>query len=143
MNKKAELFQAYLQENKITCFTVEEVQDDPLNSVVFRSLLEVDRQRLPVIVILDSSIYCVIRVLVAPRVMREDNEVDILRELDRLNRSYKAFKYYLDEEGSIILDCSILFRNGQTDGGLIYTMFDVMIRNLTSEYKKLMQLSWK
>lgn len=143
MNKKAELFKAYLEENNIASFTIDEVKDDPLNSVVFRSNLEVDRQRLPVAVVLDSSIYCIMRVLIAPRAVRGDNETELLKELDRLNKSYKAFKYYLDNEGSVVLDCCVLFRNGEVDGGLIYTMFDVMVRNLSSEYKKIMQLIWK
>ena len=32
MNKKAELFDAYLKDKKITAFTVDEIKDDPLHS---------------------------------------------------------------------------------------------------------------
>ena len=36
MNKKAEDFKKYLETKAITCFTVEEIDDDQLNTVVFR-----------------------------------------------------------------------------------------------------------
>ena len=57
MNKKAESFKKYLDDNKIKSFTVDEIADDQLNSVVFRSNIEINGQQLPTIVVLDSSIY--------------------------------------------------------------------------------------
>ena len=143
MNKKAEAFKNYLDERKIICFTVDEIKDDALNSVVFRSNIEINGQQLPTIVVLDSSIYGIVRVLVAPRVLNDANEAALLKELNRLNKSYKSFKYYFDDNGSLVLDCCILFKAGEADGDLIYTMFDVIIRHLNDEYKKLMQLIWK
>ena len=142
MNKKAEAFKNYLDERKITCFTVDEIKDDALNSVVFRSNIEINGQQLPTIVVLDSSIYGMVRVLVAQRVLNDANEAELLKELNRLNKGYKSFKYYFDDNGSLILDCCILFKD-DSDGDLIYTMFDVIIRHLNGEYKKLMQLIWK
>ena len=65
MNKKAQLFQEYLQEKNINCFQVQEVPEDALNTVVFRSSIEVEGQQLPTLVITDSSIYTMIRVRVA------------------------------------------------------------------------------
>ena len=56
MNKKAELFQDYLKEKQITAFTVDEIKDDALNTVVFRSHIDVGGNQLPTLVILDSSI---------------------------------------------------------------------------------------
>ncbi len=143
MNKKAEAFKNYLDERKITCFTVDEIAGDNLNSVVFRSNIEINGQQLPTIVVLDSSIYGMVRVLVAPRVLNDANEAVLLKELNRLNKSYKSFKYYFDNSGSLVLDCCILFKAGEADGDLIYTMFDVIIRHLNGEYKKLMQLIWQ
>lgn len=42
MNKKAESFKKYLDDKKITCFTVDEIAGDNLNSVVFRSNIEIN-----------------------------------------------------------------------------------------------------
>lgn len=143
MNSKAESFKTYLDKNKITSFTIEKIKDDQLNSVIFRSNIEVNGQQLPTIVILDSSIYGMIRILVAPKVLNDNNETELFKEVNNLNKAYKSFKYYFDNEGSLIADCCVLLKDGTVDGDLIYTMFEVIIRNLNSEYKKLMQLIWK
>lgn len=143
MNSKAESFKAYLNEKNITSFTIDEIKNDQLNSVVFRSNIEINGQQLPTIVILDSSIYGMIRVLVAPKVLNDKNEVGLLKEINTLNKAYKSFKYYFDNEGSLILDCCVLLKEDSADGNLLYTMFEVIIKNLSNEYKKLMQLIWK
>ena len=64
MNAKAEKFQAYLKNAKLQDFTPEEIVDDPLEAVVFRSHLALEEARLPVLVIWDTSIYGIIRILV-------------------------------------------------------------------------------
>lgn len=143
MNSKAESFKAYLNEKNITSFTIDEIKNDQLNSVVFRSNIEINGQQLPTIVILDSSIYGMIRVLVAPKVLNDKNEAGLLKEINALNKAYKSFKYYFDNEGSLILDCCVLLKEDSADGNLLYTMFEVIIKNLSNEYKKLMQLIWK
>lgn len=143
MNSKAESFKAYLNEKNITSFTIDEIKNDQLNSVVFRSNIEINGQQLPTIVILDSSIYGMIRVLVAPKVLNDKNEAGLLKEVNVLNKAYKSFKYYFDNEGSLILDCCVLLKEDSVDGNLLYTMFEVIIRNLSNEYKNLMQLIWK
>lgn len=143
MNSKAESFKAYLNEKNITSFTIDEIKNDQLNSVVFRSNIEINGQQLPTIVILDSSIYGMIRVLVTPKVLNDKNEAGLLKEVNALNKVYKSFKYYFDNEGSLILDCCVLLKEDSVDGNLLYTMFEVIIRNLSNEYKKLMQLIWK
>lgn len=143
MNGKADSFKAYLDEKKITSFTVDEMKDDQLNSVVFRSNIEINGQQLPTIVVFDSSIYGMIRLLVAPKVLNDKNETELFKEVNNLNKTYKSLKYYFDNEGSLIVDCCVLLKDGKVDGDLIYTMFEVIIRNLNSEYKKLMQLIWK
>ncbi len=143
MNRKASSFNKYLKEKEIVCFNVEEIADDPLKTVVFRSFLTIDAQQLPTIVILDNSVYGIIRVLIAKNALNEKNELNLLRRINEFNRTYKAFKYYFDEEGSLILDCSILLEGYKASGSLIYTMFDVMVKHLNQEYKELMRLIWE
>lgn len=143
MNKKAELFKKYLDDKKITCFQVDEIAGDQLNTVVFRSSISVEGQSLPTILILDSSIYGMIRVLVAPKALNEGNEDGLHKAVNAINKKYKAFKYYFDDDGSLVLDCCILMPLGEADGDLIYTMFDVLIKHLESEYRPLMQTIWK
>lgn len=143
MNTKAEKFQQYLKEKNITVFTVDEIQDDTLNTVVFRSHFDIQGNQLPVIVILDSSIYGIIRVLVVPKAVQEGNEVALQRLINQYNKQYKSFKYYIDDECNLILDTCILCRDGEVDGDMIYTMFDVLITHLQDAYKDTMKVIWQ
>lgn len=142
MNKKAVAFKKYLDEKQITCFTIEEVADDKLNTAVFRSQIDVEGQLLSTIIILDSSIYGIIRVKVASSALKDGNEAVLLRRLNELNRQYKIFKYYFADDGSLFLDSYVLNNSGQVDGDMIYTVLDVIIKHLNAEYKNLMKLIW-
>lgn len=99
MNKKAELFDAYLKDKKITAFTVDEIKDDPLHTTVFRSHIEVGGTRLPTIVILDSSIYAMIRILVAPKALREDNKPALRELMDSYNRAVQVVQVLHGQRG--------------------------------------------
>lgn len=142
MNKKAAVFKKYLDEKQITCFAIEEVADDKLNTAVFRSQIDVEGQQLPTIIILDSSIYGIIRVKIASSALNENNEAVLMKRLNELNRQYKIFKYYLADDGSLFLDSYVLNNSGQVDGDMIYTVLDVIIKHLNAEYKNLMRLIW-
>ena len=142
MNKKAENFKKYLDDKGIKAFTVDEIKDDRFQTVVFRSAADINGNRLPLIVILDTSIYGMIRILVAPKVLHDDNEAAVLKLLNTYNKQYKSFKYYVDDEGSLILDTCVLLKDDEVDGDLIYAMFDVIIRHLGESYKELMKSIW-
>jgi len=64
--------------------------------------------------------------------------VAILREINKVNRQYKVFKYYLTDDGSLYLDSCLLCQNGRLEGDMIYTVLDVIIKHLEKEYKKIM-----
>lgn len=142
MNKKAENFKKYLDDKGIKAFTVDEIKDDRFQTVVFRSAADINGNRLPLIVILDTSIYGMIRILVAPKVLHDDNEAAVLKLLNTYNKQYKSFKYYVDDEGSLILDACVLLKDDEVDGDLMYAMFDVIIRHLGESYKELMKSIW-
>ena len=142
MNKKAQIFQEYLEEKKITCFQVQEVSDDALNTVVFRSSIEVEGQQLPTLVITDSSIYTMIRVRVANQALKESNEQALIKAINKINAQYKIFKYYFAEDGALILDSYLLERPEELDGDMVYTVLDIIVKHLLAEYKNIMKLIW-
>lgn len=143
MNKKAATFQNYLQEKNITCFQVEKIADDPLNTVVFRSFIEVDKQQLPVWIILDSSIYTMVRVQVAKSALKATNG-EVLKDLmNKVNAAYKIFKYYLTPEGTLVVDAYILNKPEEVDPEMIYTVLDVLLKHLQKEYRNIMQVIWQ
>ena len=143
MNKKAETFKSYLDEQKIEgVFKVEELEDD-FDTVIYRSQLDINGNKLPTAVIFDKSVYGMIRLLVAPKVMTEKNQLEVLRLIDSYNRRYKAIKYYIDEAGSLILDvCLISSDEEESVGEMVYAMFDVIIRHLNEAYKDIMHSIW-
>ena len=142
MNKKAEIFKKYLEENGINCFQVDEIADDELNTVVFRSNIAVEGQMLPTLILADSSIYTVIRVQVAVAALKEENQVELIKTINELNRTYKVFKYYFDANGDLLLDSVIPAPIDQLDGDMVYTILDVMVQHLNSEYRNLMKKIW-
>ena len=142
MNKKAQIFQEYLQEKNITCFQVQEVPDDALNTVVFRSSIEAEGQQLPTLVITDSSIYTMIRVRVANAALKEGNETELLKAIGKLNSHYKIFKYYFAEDGALILDSYLLEKPEELDGDMVYTVLDIIVKHLLAEYKNIMKAIW-
>ena len=142
MNKKAQIFQEYLQEKNITCFQVQEVPNDELNTVVFRSSIEGEGQQLPTLVITDSSIYTMIRVRVANAALKEGNETELLKAIGKLNSHYKIFKYYFAEDGALILDSYLLEKPEELDGDMVYTVLDIIVKHLLAEYKNIMKAIW-
>ena len=142
MNKKAELFKAFLDEKKIPAFQMREVPEDKLNTVVFSSFIAVEGERLETLVILDSSIYGMIRVRVANAALKEGNEVAMEKAVNELNAKYKVFKYYFAADGTLILDACIPARVGEVDCEMIFTILDVIVKHLEEEYKNVMKTIW-
>ena len=71
MNEKAQNFKELFRWKNMTCFRVEEVENDKFNAVVFHSSININGQLLPMGIILDDSIYGLIRVQVAPSVTKQ------------------------------------------------------------------------
>lgn len=142
MNEKAKKFSQYLKEKEIKAFTTEELKDD-LHTVVFRSRMDIQGNSLPTIVVWDDSIYGMIRILVAPKALNETNKTALLELLNGYNKKYKSFKYYVDDEGSLLLDACLLTKTNEADGDMVYIMFDVFIQHLNEVYKEIMKVIWQ
>ena len=144
MNKNAESFKNYLDEKGITSFEVEEMEDDERETVVFRSFIAVEGQQLPTAVIIDNSVFSVIRVLVSPKAVSEENQFDLLKLLNGENVQYKPFKFYCDDSGALLMDTSIVTPgDDRLKGETIYLMFEVIINYLNNSYRNIMKTIWK
>lgn len=144
MNQKAEEFKKYLDEKKIEgVFAIEEVEgDDEWQTALFRSQVDIQGNKLPTVVIFDKSVYGLLRVLIAPQVLREDNETAVLKLVNDYNKKYKAFKYYVDDAGSLVLDICMIASDGKDAGDMVYAMYDVIIQHLGESYKEIMKSIW-
>ena len=142
MNPKAQSFQEYLDKEKLQDFTPEEISGEDLKPVVFRSHLALKEVRLPVVVVWDLSIYGMVRILVVQKALKKANETALLKQINETNRKYKAFKYYLDEEGNLVLDACILCRGQKVDGELVCILFNTLARHLEEACGQGMKVIW-
>lgn len=93
MNTKAEKFKAYIDKVDPKAFMVDEIKDDERHSVAFRSGIEVKGQRLPFLVLIDDSIYVMLRIFVATQVVNDGNKAAIYDFINQGNKEYKVFKF--------------------------------------------------
>lgn len=141
MNVKAEKFVKMLEENKIACFEKQEVKDD-LNTVLFRSFMEIEGVQLPVIVVTDDSIFTLFRTLVSSNGVNDKNRAQVVSLINKLNCGYKAFKYLVSDNGEIILDACMPASNEYFDPNLIRAIIDIAIKNLSENYRSIVKATW-
>ena len=142
MNKNAEAFKNYLDEKKIEVFAIEETPDDAQETAVFRSHIIVAGQQLPTIVITDKSIFTLIRVQIAPQVLKDENKAALLDFVNGENLKYKPFKLYFNANGTLLLDFCLINADDELKGDTIYLMFDVIINYLNANYQEIMKSIW-
>lgn len=139
-NEKADKFLKFLAENKINVFSSESLSDE-LKTVVFRSRIETNGQILPMAVIIDNSVFTIIRTQVASGLSIEKQD-KVIVYLNALNEKYKIFKYYLRPDGIIFVDVCIPFVNETFDSNMIQLMLSVLVQNLEETFTELMSLIW-
>ncbi len=146
MEKKAEVFQNYVNEHDAEAFEMAEVPDDEQHTVIFRSHLRVDGQQLPVVVILDQSVFSMVRVQISPNCRTDENELAVLRAANVKNLGYKPFKLYFDPDGSLLLDSCLLTRDEGDGyahlGDQIYTLLGSISDFLNGNYRDIMKEIW-
>jgi hypothetical protein len=131
-----------LDDHKIGCFHEEQIKDE-LNTTLFRSVMEIEGQRLPMVVVIDDSIYVVSRVLVAGKCVNEKNRAEVTGFINRLNGLYKTFKFYLTDTGEIVMDACIPTTIEHFEPDMIRAMIDLGIKCLEEgNYRALMKIVW-
>lgn len=141
MITKAKKFKEFLEENRIKCFLEENINDD-FKTTVFRSYMEIEGQNIPVVIILDSSIYSIVRIMIIPKVLSKHSKNEILDYINELNRKYKVFKYYITQEGDLCLDSCLPSSQENFNPETIYTIIDVILKHLKEEYPIFMKKIW-
>ncbi|MBQ8418211.1 MAG: YbjN domain-containing protein [Phascolarctobacterium sp.] len=141
MNVKATKFNEFLQANNITCFNAQAIENE-MHSVLYRSFMEVNGQNLPTMVVVDDSIYVMVQVRVAGAVVKEGNRVAVMEHINALNEKYKVFKYYINENGDIVIESCIPSTDEDFVPGLIHAVIDVILKHLQEEYPQIMKNVW-
>ncbi len=145
-NTKALDFQEFLMENNIGVFSSETLDDD-YNTVIFRSKIETHGQLLPMAIIIDMSIFTVIRTQIVTGV--EKARRPAMKEyLNSLNERFKIFKYYLRDDGTLddgtlMLDVCLPFVDETFDSKMIQLMLSVIVQHLEAVYQDIMAEVWR
>lgn len=140
-NTKALDFQEFLMENNIGVFSSETLDDD-YNTVIFRSKIETHGQQLPMAIIIDMSIFTVIRTQIVTGV--EKARRPAMKEyLNSLNERFKIFKYYLRDDGTLMLDVCLPFVDETFDSKMIQLMLSVIVQHLEAVYQDIMAEVWR
>lgn len=139
MNSEAAKFATYLKNNNVDSFNVEELADEH-NSVIFRSSFIVHGQYIPMGIIIDDTIFAIIRVNIAVRAVTDDNYFEIFNLIMRLNNKSKLFKYYLTPDLSIILDICVPYEEGHIPCELLHRLIFVAAQELETRYRDFMEL---
>lgn len=142
MNKKAESFKNFIDEKHPNIFEVEEIPNDEQNTTVFRSSITIAGQRLLAMVIIDDSIFTILRVQILPQAVTEENQTSLLDLINEQNKGYKPFKLYLNDNKDLMLDTCLTVTTDELDGEVVYTLFDVIITYLNNSYRKIMKVVW-
>ncbi len=143
MNSKAEQFKTFLEERKVSVFQMEEIEGNEQHAVVFRSNIAVEGQQLPTMVVIDDSVFVVIRVQIAPQVLKEENETALLKMTNRESMMYKPFKLFFDNQGNLNLDTCLAVSNDKLEGEAVYQLFNVIINYLDENYRAIMKAVWQ
>lgn len=139
-NEKALKFQEFLVDNNINVFSTESL-DDEYQTVMFRSRIEVRGQILPMAIIIDKSVFTIIRTQIVTGIPTEKQE-PLKAYLNDLNRQYKIFKYYLREDGIVYLDVCLPFVDETFDSKMIQLMLSVLVQHLEAVYADVMSFVW-
>ncbi len=139
-NTKALDFQEFLVDNNINVFSTESLEDD-YQTVMFRSRIEVKGQILPMAILIDTSIFTLIRTQIVTGITA-DKQARLEHYLDGLNAQYKIFKYYL-RDGVIYLDICLPYVDETFDSKMIQLMLSILVQHLEASYDDLMAEVWK
>ena len=139
-NEKALKFQSFLVDNNINVFSTESLEDE-YETVLFRSRIEVRGQMLPMVIIIDKSVFTIIRTQIVTGI--EDKQAEKLKGyLNDLNREFKIFKYYLREDGVVYLDICLPFVDETFNSKMIQLMLSVLVQHLDAIYAEFMAEVW-
>ena len=143
LNKRAQAFQEYLDKKDPKAFQVQAIEGDRFHTAVFRSHVNIDGTPVVLVVLLDDTAFGMIRVLLAPKALKDNNKEALEKMITDFNQGYKAFKFYLDPEGSLILDLCVVFENESINGVMFYALFDLITKEMGQRYKEIMKTIWE
>lgn len=127
MNPKSLLFDKFLKEEEIISFERKDFDDED-GTVVYRSYIKSPLWDMPLFVILDNSIYSVVRLVLGPEKVTAQNMNALNALINRDNATYKNYKLYIDEQdSSLYLDCAYMCGDDAFEPALMYALMSSIV----------------
>ena len=127
MNPKSLLFDKFLKEEEIISFERKDFDDED-GTVVYRSYIKSPLWDMPLFVILDNSIYSVVRLVLGPEKVTAQNMNALNALINRDNATYKNYKLYIDEQdSSLYLDCVYMCGDDALEPALMYALMSSIV----------------
>lgn len=127
MNPKSLLFDKFLKEEEIISFERKDFDDED-GTVVYRSYIKSPLWDMPLFVILDNSIYSVVRLVLGPEKVTAQNMNALNALINRDNATYKNYKLYIDEQdSSLYLDCVYMCGDDAFGPALMYALMSSIV----------------
>ncbi len=147
MNVKAQKFNAFLKENNLNMFQVQEIENE-MHPVVYRSAMEVNGQNLPTMLVIDDSIFVMVQVRIGAQLVNDKNRAAVMDRVNALNEQFKVFKYYVDNEGSIVIESCIPSTDNEFVPDMVHAVIRIILEHLQGangqpgEFQNLMKTVW-
>lgn len=138
MNIKATKLSAYFNQKDINGFRLQEAKDE-LNTAVFHTGLQSEGKTLPMMVILDNSMYITLEVWIANQLVNDENRDKILPILDEMNRAQKLFRYFTREDGGLFLSACMMAKDETFDPEVVHALMDITAQHVASDIADLMK----
>ena len=127
MNPKSLLFDKFLKEEEIISFERKDFDDED-GTVVYRSYIKSPLWDMPLFVILDNSIYSVVRLVLGPEKVTAQNMNALNALINRDNATYKNYKLYIDEQdSSLYFDCVYMCGDDAFEPALMYALMSSIV----------------
>ena len=139
MTEAAKAFEEYIKKENITGFQIREPGDER-QTTVFESELEIERRRLPILIIIDATAYATVRIRLAQNAVDDTNAMLLTGWLMRQNQDSRLVKFYLTSDTTIIADVVVPHAPEQFDPDVMGSVLRVFVRDITALMPELIQL---
>jgi len=139
VTEAAKAFEEYIKKENITGFQIREPGDER-QTTVFESELEIERRRLPILVIIDATAYATVRIRLAQNAVDDTNAMLLTGWLMRQNQDSRLVKFYLTSDTTIIADVVVPHAPEQFDPDVMGSVLRVFVRDITALMPELIQL---
>ena len=130
MIEAAKTFEEYIKKENITGFQIREPGDER-QTTVFESELEIERRRLPILVIIDATAYATVRIRLAQNAVDDTNAMLLTGWLMRQNQDSRLIKFYLTSDTTILADVVVPHNPEAFDPDVMTSVLRVFIRDIT------------